>query len=162
MNSINSTPRSWSPEKELWSALNRISEDTTWSFVKFDENSGHVIPSKSKGVYLICADTPRDVLHTIGLRTVLYAGKSESCLKTRFLRHIRSPTPKLKMYLESFISDTFFYYSKMVEISRIGEIENLLIQTFNPPCNSISGPGTSHLLARLGPPKEIGARFHVR
>lgn len=162
MNPHYSIPRSWSPAKELWSELNRISGDITWSRVKFDENSSHVIPVKSKGVYLICADTPRDVLQTIGLKTVLYAGKSETCLKSRFLYHIRSPNWKLKVYLESFIPDTFFYYSKVNDTSRIGELENLLIQTFNPPCNSISGPGTSFLLARIGPPRAIGASLHVR
>lgn len=159
MNTQNSTPKSWSLEKELWSKLNQISGDTIWSKVKYDKNSIQHIPPKSKGVYLICADTPQDVLRDKGLNTVLYAGKTED-LKSRFLEHIREPK-QLKEYLDSLIQYTFFYYTKVGDVSRIRALEILLKQTYNPPCNLINPPGTSNFLkAGLGSPVEIGARFH--
>lgn len=160
MNPHNSTPRSWSLEKELWSKLNQISVDTKWSRVEFDKNSIQHIPPKSKGVYLICADTPQDVLREKGLKTVLYAGQSKD-LKSRFLEHTRNPK-QLKEYLESLIQYTFFYYTKVGDDSRICDLEILLRQTYDPPCNLINPPGTSYFLAHLGPSEEIGSRFHIK
>ena len=162
MNTQNSTSRSWSLEKELWSKLNQIGGDTTWSRVKYDKNSIQHIPPKSKGVYLICADTPQDVLREKGLNMVLYAGQSED-LKSRFLEHIRDPKQQLKEYLDSLIQYTFFYYTKVGDVSRICDLEILLKQTYNPPCNQINPPGTSNYLkAHLGLPEKIGARFHIK
>ena len=151
----------WSTEKELWSELNKIGRDTTWSMVKFDENSSQIINQNTKGVYLICAYTRIVVVKQQEeekiLRTVLYAGRSTSCLRKRFLDHIKSPEPPLQAYLKSFHLKMEFYYTKVSDNFRISDLENLLIETFNPPCNSIRGPGTAQLLARLDPQRIIGA-----
>ena len=151
----------WSPEKELWKELVRVSGDLAWKRVNLDSSHSHRIPKQDTGVYLICAPPPSEAVKMLNAYTVLYAGqvKSQSRgLQTRFLEHIRTPTAKLRLFMDCYYPRLHFWFALVHDPSQIDSLESLLIETFNPPCNTIGAPGSSLLLARLGTPRLIGTR----
>ena len=149
----------WSPEKELWAELERLSADQSWTKVTLDRNRSHLVSDSDPGVYLIGAAPPPRILEKVRVYAILYAGQVKTRnLRTRFLEHIRRPNPKLKLFLDCFYPNIHFWFTTASDPSRIDALESLLIQTFNPPCNSIKAPGTRVLLARLGSARIIGTK----
>ena len=148
----------WSPEKNLWNELIRVSKNLSWKKIKLDLSSSHRV-SKQIGVYLICACHPYEAVKGLKAYTVLYTGQVKSedrGLRTRFLEHIKKPNAKLKLYLNCYYPDVHFWFAHVDKPTQIDELEALLVETFNPPCNSIGAPGSSALVARLGTPRFIG------
>ena len=160
MSPIHSLTIGWSPVKKLWHELTHISGEIRWNRVDLDTNRSHQVPHQDIGVYLICAHPPSEAVKDLNAYTVLYAGQVNSRnrgLRTRFLEHIRHPSPKLRMYVDCYYPSLHFWFAVIREPSEIDALESLLIATFNPPCNSIRAPGSPALLARLGTPTLIGA-----
>ena len=151
----------WSPERNLWDELERLSRDLSWKKVEFDRNRAHLISMNERGVYLICAAPPVETIKTVNAYTVLYAGQVKSrnrSLRTRFLEHIRTPSPQLKLFLDCYYPAVHFWFAAVRDQSKIDALEALLVETFNPPCNRIRAPGTHVLLARLGAGRTIIGR----
>lgn len=143
----------WSPERKLWDELGRLSTDLSWKRVAFDPNRASRISMNQRGVYLICASPPVEAIEAINAYTVLYTGQVKSLthgLRARFLEHIRTPSPQLKLFLECYYPAVHFWFTAVDDRSKIDDLEALLRETFNPPCNAIRAPGTQVLLARLG------------
>ena len=154
-----STP-GWSPERKLWDELERLSEDLSWKKVELDQKRAHLVSKNDRGVYLICASPPIKTISAINAYTILYAGQVKSynrSLQNRFLEHIRYPSPQLKLFLNCYYPTVHFWFAVVQDQSKINELEALLIETFNPPCNDIKAPGTQILLARIGVGRIIGA-----
>lgn len=151
----------WSSEKKLWSELTKFSQDLKWKKVAFDLNCEYLLPDHCGGVYLICAAAPQNVVTEIGAYTILYVGKVTSrSLRARFREHVGKPNPKLEQFVDCYYPSIHFWFSVLSDDSRISAIESLIKETFNPPCNSISPPGTRVLLARIGAevPITVGRR----
>ena len=149
----------WSPEKELWEELVHVSGDLAWKRVNLDSSHSHRIPKQVTGVYLICAPPPFEAVKMLNAYTMLYAGqvKSQSRgLQTRFLEHIRTPTAKLRLFMDCYYPRLHFWFALVHDPPQIDSLESLLIETFNPPCNTIGAPGSSTLIARLGTPRPLG------
>ena len=149
----------WSPEKKLWNELVSVSGDIQWKRVDLNSSRSHRIPKQDTGVYLICAHPPSEAVKGLNAYTVLYGGQVKSPnrgLRARFLEHIRRPSAKLRLYLDCYYPAVHFWFALLREPSEINALESLLIEVFNPPCNSIQAPGSSTLLARLGTPRPIG------
>lgn len=160
MSRSHSPASGWSPNRKLWDELGALSKDLSWKKVEFDRNRSHLVSNNDRGVYLICASPPIETISVINAYTILYAGQVKSrnrSLRTRFLEHIRNPNPQLKLFLDCYYPIIHFWFATVQDQSRIDELEVLLVETFNPPCNSISAPGTKALLARLGTGRTIRA-----
>ena len=143
----------WTYEKDLWDRLSTAGRDLSWKNLSFDENSRHLVPEHDGGVYLICAKPPPGFVEPVPVYTVLYAGKVESTehgLRRRFLEHLRRPSPILRIFRLCYFPHLYFWCVAIHDQSRISEIEALLIETFNPPCNQRRAPGTDVLLAKIG------------
>ena len=156
MSLARSSVTGWSPERQLWSALEFLCRDLAWKRVDLDRNRSHLVSERDRGVYLIAAPPPMRVIDVVSSYTILYAGQVRSRnLRSRFLEHIKNPNPKLRLFMDCFYPTIHFWFAVTDDQSRIDALESLLIQTFNPPCNSISAPSTQILLARLGHGKKI-------
>ena len=150
----------WSPERELWNELVSVTREFRWKKVGLELSSSHRIPKHDTGVYLICARPPSVAVEAINAYTVLYAGQVKSRnrgLHARFLEHIRRPSAKLRQYLHCYYPAVDFWFTIVNEPTEIDLLETLLIETFNPPCNTIGAPGSLTLLARFGTPTHIRA-----
>lgn len=153
----------WSSEQRLWNELRTLVRDLTWTRVAFDLNCADLLPERRNGIYLICAAPPRDAVTAVGAYTVLYVGKvTRRRLRARFRDHVGKPNPKLEQFVDCYYPDIHFWFSVLSDVSRIDTLESLLRETFNPPCNSISPPGTRVLLARIGIGVPITAGRHER
>ena len=163
--SARSLTTGWSPERRLWDKLKDLGKELSWKKVEFDPNKSHLLPEDDRGVYLICAAPPVDTINVLNAYTILYAGQVKSerrSLRHRFLEHIRHPRPKLKLFVDCYYPDVHFWFAVSHEPSKIDTLEVLLIEIFNPPCNSISAPGTKVTLARIGAGRSIGASSRNR
>ena len=163
--STRSLTTGWSPERGLWDKLKETGEDLSWKKVEYDPNKSHLLPGDDRGVYLICAAPPANTINALNAYTILYAGQVKGerrSLRHRFLEHIRHPKPKLKLFVDCYYPDVHFWFAVAHEPSKIDALEILLIEIFNPPCNSISAPGTKITLARLGAGRLIDASSQTR
>ena len=152
----------WSYQKNLWDELERLGKSLSWTKVPSDPNVSHRVPKNDIGVYLICASPPADSVKSLNTYTVLYAGQVNSFhrgLRTRFLDHINKPTELIRLFRHCYYPNFDFWFSVVKDSSRINELENLLIETFKPPCNINKAPGSSTLLARLGVGERIGTNI---
>ena len=142
----------WSPVRAAWQELARLNDDLTWKRADFHASRKDRVPRGETGVYLICARPPLQRTPKPPVYTVLYAGRTTASegLRSRFLKHIRKPNRKLDVYLRCYVPEVEFWYSVLTEDTKIGTLEVLLIDTFNPPCNSIAAPGSSAIRARIG------------
>jgi len=151
----------WSCDKNLWDELERLGKSLSWTKVPSDQNASHRVPD-GIGVYLICASPPADSVKKLKAYTVLYAGQVKSPsrgLRTRFLEHINQPTELIQLFRNCYYPNFDFWFSAVKDSSRINELENILIETFKPPCNIKRAPGSSILLARLGVGERIGTNI---
>lgn len=142
----------WAAEKNFWRELEKSSDKLTWKRVPLDLSRQHLV-SKSTGVYLICAPPPDGIVSDLRLYTVLYAGQVHSKkhgLRARFREHVKKPSPKLRVFNDCYYPNVDFWFTRVSDQKQIGKIEALLIEIFNPPCNSIRAPRTQPLIARLG------------
>ena len=149
----------WAAEKSFWQELAKSSAKLTWTRVTLELSRAHLV-SNSSGVYLICAPPPRGTVHDLKLYTVLYAGQVYSKkrgLRERFREHIKKPNPKLRIFMRCYYPSIDFWFARITDQKQIGKLETLLIEIFNPPCNSIRAPRSQSLLARLGPRVPIGS-----
>ena len=147
----------WSPNKELWDELVRLTDNLVWNNCKLDPSFKHRVP-KHSGVYVICSSPPFPPAVTLKPSIVLYAGQSKGNLRSRFNEHSNNPGPLLQPFARCFFPNVEFWYTRIDEVSQIDEIEILLIETFNPPCNSIRAPGASTIIARIGESVPIGRK----
>lgn len=141
----------WSPDKNLWENLKDVADSLEWRKVRFLRKNEVRVPKQS-GVYFISIASKLKISSTIN--TVIYVGQSKSSIRSRFKDHIASN--KLRPYLDCFYPDSQFWFAYINDEEKINEMEVLLINAFNPPCNSIQAPGTKPILARLGKSKIIG------
>ena len=149
-----SSANGWSTCKELWSEVVHVTKDLEWKKIDFNRNSSHRIPKDSNGVYLICARSP---VKTMSAHTVIYIGQvNRFRLRARFLEHVNNPGEKLQQFKSCFFPNLDFWYARVNELTKIDEIENLLIAAFNPPCNRRRGPRANAIMARFGTTKLIG------
>ena len=149
----------WSPDRKLWEALDRAGEGLSWRKVDFYRDKAHLVSREGRGVYLICAAPPVRAIDRINPYTVLYAGQVKGrhrTLRDRFLEHVRNPSPQLKLFVDCYFPAVHFCFATVDDPSRIDELEVLLLELFNPPCNRISAPGTQIILARIGVGQFIG------
>lgn len=157
MTRVSSRTIGWSCQLDLWRELQQVGKNRSWRSVELDSERSHLIPLAT-GVYLICARPPIEAVKRIGTYAVIYAGQVKSPergLRTRFLEHIHRPNPKLRMYMDCFYPNVQFWFTLASDQSGIDELEGLLIDTFNPPCNSIRAPGSSAIKGRLGTPRRF-------
>ena len=150
----------WSCDKNLWDELERLGKSLSWTKVPSDRNASHRVPD-GIGVYLICASPPADSVEMLKAYTVLYAGQVKSPrrgLRTRFLEHINRPAELIRLFRDCYYPNFDFWFSVVKDSSRINDLENILIKTFQPPCNIQGAPGSS-LRARLGVGKRIGVNI---
>ena len=150
----------WSPEKELWDELEKVGGDLSWRRVDFDSNQSDQLPRNDRGVYLICAAPPGSTISIINAYTILYAGRVKSDrrgFRSRFREHLNNPSRNLQLFRSCYYHDIHFWFAATDDESQIDKLEILLIEAFNPPCNSIRAPGTRPMLARLGTGKAIRA-----
>lgn len=148
----------WSPDIKLWKALERTAENLIWgSCIALDPNARHRIPIYS-GVYVISAEPPFKSKVAFKPSAVLYAGQSKTDLRSRFITHCKDPSPSLKQFIQCFYPNVHFWYARIDEKSQIDKIEALLIETFNPPCNSIRAPGASTIIANIGTSIVLGQK----
>ena len=144
----------WSTCSELWSELVHVTKDLDWKKIDFNRDSSHRIPKDSNGVYLICARSP---VKATSAYTVIYVGQvNRFRLRDRFLEHVKNPGEKLQQFISCFFPNLDFWYARVSELTTIGEIETLLIDAFNPPCNRRRGPRANAIMARIGTTKLIG------
>ena len=109
-------------------------------------------------MYLIGAAPPLGAISGLNTYTILYAGQvKRRNLRARFLDHIKKPNPKLKLFFDCYFPYVDFWYLVLDCDSKIDALETLLIEAFNPPCNSIRAPGSQVFLARLGKGRIIRA-----
>ena len=150
----------WSSDRRVWDELEKVGKGLSWKKIDFDRKQSELLPGDGRGVYLICGKPPGNVIRIIEAYTILYAGQVKSAhrsLRTRFLEHLRKPNPKLRLFLECCYPNIDFWFTVTNDETQINEMEVLLQETFNPPCNSIRAPGTQPLLARLGPGRALRA-----
>lgn len=149
----------WSSEPPIWQELAGLTQLLSWKRIPFDSSRSHRVPEHDTGVYLICVSPPFGTLKKLNAYTVLYAGQVKSHIRgfrTRFSEHLKRPNATLKMFLDCYYSHVDFWFAHVHDPSQIDSLEGLLIDTFNPPCNSIRAPGSLTLVARLGTARRIG------
>lgn len=149
---LNRRPPGWSPEKQLWDSLDKLTQGLSWTNVPFDVNSEYRVPNNSRGAYLIAAAAPASGLERVGAYTVLYVGSVTGLsrsLRARFKDHLTRPADTLKRFRRCYWQSTDFWFTTVHDTKQIRELESLLTRAFNPPCNLIDPPGTSELLANI-------------
>ena len=150
-----STP-GWSADKKLWDHLDKLSRGLSWRKVEFSPSREGVVPSSEHGVYLICASPPAKTLDAVNAYTILYVGQQQGgtrSLRERFREHIDTPKPAFKAFVDSYFPAIDFWFAVVKDLATIDDLESILIETFNPPCNLARGRGAEVLLAHLGPPQ---------
>ena len=148
----------WAAEKNWWQELEKSSAKLTWKRVPLDLSRQHLV-SEGTGVYLICAPPPDSIICDLQLYTVLYAGQvysKEHGLRKRFREHIKKPSPKLRIFSCCYFPKVDFWFARIADQKQINKLETLLIEIFNPPCNSIRAPRSHALIAHLGPRVPLG------
>ena len=122
----------WSPDRVLWTTLERLGRNLSWRRVDLDPNRDHLV-SASDGVYLIAACPPSPAISELGLYTVLYAGQVNSIqsigrnLRVRFREHIKRPNPKLRLFINSYYPAVHFWFAVTHDRSLIDQMETLLV-----------------------------------
>jgi len=156
--------RGWSPDREIWEALHELSQPLDWQCVPVDRKRRLRIPSKP-GIYFFSGGPPKFPVPTP--TTVLYVGKSDISLRSRFSQHVAvfagdSGNPRLREYLVVYFPRTSFWYAVVAEKRRRSNLEGLLFRAFRPPCNRITPPGTKGLLAGLGSRMPLSGQTRLR
>jgi hypothetical protein len=110
-----------------------------WHVVKFSKSEKSKILANKKGVYTFVikpsiADHPASAY-------LMYVGKTyKQDLRTRFSQYFseankRKGRPKIKKLIRYWERHLWFYYAPIDDISKIGEIENKLMNAYLPPMN---------------------------
>jgi len=149
----------WSCEKSLWDRLESLGKDLSWRKVKFYPDNISKVPAKKRGVYLICAYPPVNLLKNIGAYTILYAGQVKSHhrgFQNRFSEHIKGRGTLISSFNKCYYPNLDFWFSCISEDSLIDEIESLIIDVFRPPCNKIRGHSSQYIPALLKNSRRIG------
>jgi hypothetical protein len=147
----------WALKSEPWTVLSSLLADPSlsWSHAPFTAGVAAGIPERP-GIYALCA---RPVA-TLGegapqLRTLLYVGKAERSIRSRFLYHLsHSAKPKVKAARQVYGSALEFHWT-VVGPERCLELEPCFYDAFGPPCNEISPPRPFR--GTLGEPRRVGA-----
>ncbi len=150
----------WSDERRVWDAFKYFGADLSWQKVPFDPHVLHRVPAHASGVYLVCARPPAEPLAPLNAYTVLYAGQvkqSAHGLRARFREHLKRPADALRGFKECYYPDVHFWFAPVDGRRLIDDLEGLLIEAFNPPCNKVGAPGSRTLLGRLGAGVPLGA-----
>lgn len=138
----------WTLDKQKWQHLLTAVSRTRWSKTRLDQLYRDSIP-ESPGVYAICARVP-DFNQFLfkALYEIIYVGKSNVSLHSRFLNHCHNPERGIEQAKECF-GDSFEYWYTEVSPDQVDELETRLIECFGPPANRISG----RIRARLRNPR---------
>ena len=126
----------WTLEKQNWDDLLIVLTGTKWSRTKLDTLYKNRIPNRP-GVYAICLN-----LGAMGftqrpfkdIYEVIYVGRSESSVRTRFVSHCNKPVRGVREAKECFGNNLEYWYTE-VDQDKIREIEARIIQCFGPPAN---------------------------
>ena len=126
----------WALKKQNWDDLLKVISGTHWSNTKFDQRYQNNVP-ESSGVYAICLK-----LRTMNfnqppfkdLYEIIYVGKSDASVRTRFLKHCRSPVRGVKEAKQCFGDNLEYWYTEVMP-NQVRELEARLIECFGPPAN---------------------------
>ena len=141
----------WSLEIGDWQALRNAIQHLEWRRAYLEHDYAARVPQRS-GVYMICASTKNlPDGHKIMERfyTAIYVGQTIN-LRQRFNQHI--PGAKKVVSARRVFRRLDFWFSNL-EVSRLTDVEQLLISTFGPPANEINAKA---IPARVGGPLPAG------
>lgn len=130
----------WTLNKQKWEHLLTIISGTRWSKARLNQLYRDSIP-ESPGVYAICVRLRVPNFNQFlfkALYEIIYVGKSNVSLHSRFLDHCLRPERGIEQAKECF-GDNFEYWYTEVSPDRVDELETRLIECFGPPANRISG-----------------------
>lgn len=140
----------WSLDKTDWDTLIQLADGLNWYSCEFTRTQDIRVPERP-GVYLVCAP-PVIKITKLGFN-VLYSGSSKTSIRTRFKRHLNSPTPTMQKAMECFGHNQFrihFLYAETTA-EKAMSIEAKLIDCFGGRVNKIKG-----FQASLLPPVSVG------
>jgi hypothetical protein len=130
----------WTLDKQKWKHLLTVVSGTHWSKTRLDRLYRDSILERP-GVYVICIRLRVPDLHQFlfkALYEIIYVGKSNVFLHSRFLNHCRKPERGIDQAKECFGASFGYWYTE-VSTDRVDEQEIRLIECFSPPANRISG-----------------------
>ena len=126
----------WTLEKHRWDDLLNAISGIHWSKTKLDILYQNNVP-ECPGVYAICLK-----LRTINfnqrpfkdLYEIIYVGRSEWSVRSRFLSHCHKPERRVREAKECFGENLEYWYAE-VNQDQVRELEARLIDCFGPPAN---------------------------
>lgn len=139
--------KGWTLNRSDWIELDRQFSGKKWKMAKLDDYLKSSVPPIS-GVYLISGGLGEfEALGKpfLGLRTVVYAGKSGN-LSKRFSDHARGKTTVVQAMR---IWGRLEFWFLEVDQAELATAEKRLIDTLGPPCNA------NGVSARIGSPRRI-------
>ena len=126
----------WTLEKQNWEDLLKVISDTHWSHTKLDTLYQNKVPERP-GVYAICLKLKTMDFNQRPFRDlyeVIYVGRSETSVRSRFVKHSSSPVRGVRDAKECFGDNLEYWYTE-VNRDQVRELEARLIQCFGPPAN---------------------------
>lgn len=144
--------KGWSIDLGEWQRLAElIGQRTRWQSVTLTTNDQHMVPTMP-GVYAICARptvgiTTSDTASFGQLACPIYIGKSESNIRSRFIRHCRSRDPDLYQAKRCYSPQRLRFWYIQLPSEEVGAIEGALIDCFGPVTNK----RTEALKGKIGP-----------
>ncbi len=126
----------WTFEKQDWDNLLEVVNGTYWSRTKLDSLYQNNVP-EVPGVYVICFKLGALNFNQLPFRdlySIIYVGRSEKSIRTRFLRHCNNPMRGVKEAKECFGDNLEYWYAE-INLDQVRELEARLIGCFGPPAN---------------------------
>jgi hypothetical protein len=136
----------WSLRPLDWAAVTDELGAALWRNVPFRQVQRQRIPEEA-GIYML-GSTPRATGLPARLYNALYIGQATN-LRTRFLQHLRHPSPDVGRAGTCFDDIDFWFIE--VDSSSLNRVESMLIECLGPSANRRAG-----IAARIGPPVVAG------
>jgi excinuclease UvrABC nuclease subunit len=128
----------WKIQADSWERLRHVMVSARWRKVPMSITSQLSVP-EGAGVYMLCSSVPNLVSTMLpkAIYNVLYVGKTNG-LRRRFGDHCRRPDENIAA-LKAVYSQAVEFWFSPIELTRVADVEAVLIDCFGPSANRQSG-----------------------
>lgn len=136
--------KGWSIDPDDWDVLEKvIPSSLAWKSVILTPIDQNMVP-ESPGVYAICAPPPNATIPNLNsvynnLSIPIYIGRSETNLRSRFIKHCQTPDSLLQKAKICFQKVKLSFWFISLNSERVKDAEAQLITCFGPPVNKRAG-----------------------
>ena len=131
----------WRLDRDAWECLQAVLAELNWFDLPFERLNAPSVPEQS-GVYIICGRPPIIMGRLCEVFfSVIYVGKSETSIRSRFIVHCDNPDEGIKRAKRCYAHSVtrLRYYYAVAPQEKVAEVESRLIECFGLSANRQSG-----------------------